>query len=177
MKLSIPCKICDRGSLLDRRIHRMSGPAVVIGYILLIPSLAAIAFCALFFIVLLFQPSQRYISARQAAIYEMRENSVPEEVITQVLAHPLRDPADYILDPGIPMVQYSWVKDATEKIRSGSPLPLQEGNDALVGRRLGEGFFIMLGIGAFVGGLLGWLLVMKKRVLLCSFCNAVVDAG
>jgi hypothetical protein len=38
MKLSIPCKVCDRGALLDKRIHRMSGPAVVIGYILLIPS-------------------------------------------------------------------------------------------------------------------------------------------
>ena len=30
---------------------------------------------------------------------------------------------------------------------------------------------------SFVGGLLGWLLTMKKKVLKCNSCGAVVDAS
>jgi hypothetical protein len=36
---------------------------------------------------------------------------------------------------------------------------------------------VVIGITSFVGGLLGWLLVMKKRVLKCSFCGAVINAS
>ena len=42
---------------------------------------------------------------------------------------------------------------------------------------LGSGFAIFLGVTSFVGGLLGWLLVMRKRVLKCSACGAVVSAS
>jgi hypothetical protein len=42
---------------------------------------------------------------------------------------------------------------------------------------IGSGFAIGLGIVSFVGGLLGWLLVMRKRVLQCSLCRAVVNAS
>jgi hypothetical protein len=41
----------------------------------------------------------------------------------------------------------------------------------------GSGFAVVLGISSFVAGLLGWLLVMKKRVLQCSLCGAVVNAS
>jgi hypothetical protein len=41
----------------------------------------------------------------------------------------------------------------------------------------GNVFFIGLGIAFFVSGLLGWLLVMKKRVLQCDVCCAVVNAS
>ena len=36
------CQTCRQGYLVRRRVHRMSGPAVVIGYILLIPSMLGI---------------------------------------------------------------------------------------------------------------------------------------
>lgn len=42
---------------------------------------------------------------------------------------------------------------------------------------LGGGFAIFCAIASFVGGLLGWLLVMKKRVLQCSVCRATVSAS
>lgn len=58
------------------------------------------------------------------------------------------------------------------------PTSLPEVNaDAAVGRVLGEAFFLFTAIASFVGGLLGRLLVMKKRVLQCSVCNAVVSAS
>lgn len=36
------------------------------------------------------------------------------------------------------------------------------------------GVSIFILISSIVGGLLGWLLVMKKRVLQCSFCGAII---
>jgi len=40
-----------------------------------------------------------------------------------------------------------------------------------------SGFLILLAIASFVGGLLGWLLIMKKKILSCSHCSAVVPAS
>jgi len=44
------------------------------------------------------------------------------------------------------------------------------------GGGLAEGIFIFIAIGFLVMGLLGWLLVMKKQVLQCSICGAVINA-
>jgi hypothetical protein len=44
-------------------------------------------------------------------------------------------------------------------------------------RGLGSALIIAIGIASFVGGLLGWLLVMRKRVLQCDICGAVVNAS
>jgi hypothetical protein len=41
---------------------------------------------------------------------------------------------------------------------------------------LGASYFVLM-IPAFVSGLLGWRLVMKKRVLQCGLCGAVVNAS
>lgn len=39
------------------------------------------------------------------------------------------------------------------------------------------GFAILFGVASFVGGLIGWLLVMKKQILECNACKAVVNAS
>lgn len=39
------------------------------------------------------------------------------------------------------------------------------------------GVAIFFGIASFVGGLIGWLLVMKRQVLECNTCQAVVNAS
>jgi len=44
------CKVCDQGTLEHKRVYRMSGPVVFIGYILLIPSILGILFSALMFV-------------------------------------------------------------------------------------------------------------------------------
>lgn len=44
-------------------------------------------------------------------------------------------------------------------------------------RIIGGTFAVIWGIGFFVGGLLGWLLIMKKRVLECSSCSATINAS
>ncbi len=105
--MHISCKICDKGSLIQRKKYRMSGPVVFIGYVLLVPSVLGVIVSAIMFL----------------------------------------------------------------EISSASRL----NNDAAAG--LAGGFSIFLGLAFFVSGLLGWLLVMKKQVLECNICSAVVNAS
>jgi hypothetical protein len=108
------CKICDRGTLMPRKIRRLSGPAVAIGYILLIPSILGIAACAILLIASLFAG----------------------------VAGAAGGNADVTVFAGI-------------------------GTIALV----------YIGLFCFVSGLLGWLLTMKKHILQCVYCGAVVNAA
>ncbi len=48
---------------------------------------------------------------------------------------------------------------------------------AVLATTIGSGFFLFLLVVSFVGGVFGWLLVMKKKVLQCSHCGAVVAAS
>jgi hypothetical protein len=68
------------------------------------------------------------------------------------------------------MAQLSWIEDAQRKLRISNTA---SGLGALFGGGIAVGF----GISCFVGGLLGWLLVMRKRVLQCTLCGAVVNAS
>jgi hypothetical protein len=45
------------------------------------------------------------------------------------------------------------------------------------GSAMASGILIFFALAAFVGGLLGWLLIMKKKVLICTHCSAVVPAS
>jgi hypothetical protein len=45
------------------------------------------------------------------------------------------------------------------------------------GSAFAGGILIVVAVVAFVGGLLGWLLIMKKKVLVCTHCSAVVPAS
>ena len=108
------CKICDRGTLMRRKIRRLSGPAVAIGYILLIPSILGMAACAILLIVSLL----------------------------------------------------AGVAGAAH----GSAFAT-----AFAG--IGAIAFVYIGILSFVFGLVGWLLIMKKHILQCVYCGAVVDAA
>src|ERR1700735_2664083 len=105
-----PCKVCERGMLSRQRIHRLGGPAVVIGYIFLIPSVLGIAFSVLMFVLVIAANPHSNGSSDAASI-------------------------------------------------------------------IGGGIFVVTGVFSFLGGLVGWLLVMKKNVLQCSNCMAVVNAS
>ena len=105
--IAVRCKVCDAGTLTQQKKHRMSGPVVAIGYILLIPSVLGILFSVFMFFT------------------------------TASMSH------------------------AANGAGSG----------------IAGGIAIFLGLVFFVGGLLGWLLVMKKQVLECNTCGAVVNAS
>ena len=98
------CKVCDRGALEKKEIYRMSAPVVVIGFLLLIPSILG------------------------------------------------------MLAGGLMVAGAISTGDTADAA-------------------IGSGFAIVLGVGSLIGGLLGWLLIMKKRVLRCSVCRATVNAS
>ena len=129
------CKVCERNSLVRKKIFRMSWPIVGIGFLLLIPSiLGMIVSILLLFGVLSSGPSD-VARIGDKAVAQMWAVNVPQSVVGIV------------------------VKVTSEAI-------------FLFGGR----FAVALGIASLVGGLLGWLLVRKKRVLECTLCNAVIDA-
>jgi hypothetical protein len=107
----IRCKVCDRGELELKDLNRMSGPVVLIGVILLIPSLIGMVLSAIAFFSLLAEAQQDFAKSGASGV------------------------------SGI-----VWIT-------------------------------VAVGIACFVGGLLGWLLVMRKRVLQCSYCSAVINAS
>jgi hypothetical protein len=103
-----PCKVCERGVLVPKKVFRMSGPVVIIGFIFLIPSILGMSASALV-------------------------------LVTAVLSKPL----------GISINAPAFIATIA----------------------------VAIGISSFIGGLLGWLLVMKKRVLQCSICGSTVSAS
>lgn len=113
---AVVCSICNQGLLVSRRVFWMSGPVVMIGWILLIPSFLGMLFSAL----LLFAS----LGGAGAAIVEAGAT------------------------PGVGL-----------------------------GGIAAGGSSLCMGVSSFVGGLFGWILVMKKRVLECQNCGAVVAAS
>lgn len=103
---SIPtrCQTCGGGPLRLEKVYRMSTPVVVIGYIILVPSLLWVIGCVISMFSLASQPSSE-------------------------------------------------------------------------GSSLATGMAFFLAVAGFVGGLLGWLLIMKKKVLRCMQCSATVQAS
>jgi hypothetical protein len=106
--MQVSCKICDKGSLIRKKKFRMSGPVIVIGYILLIPSVLGVVISFITFLVVSSAASQ---------------------------------------------------------------------SNAVAVAGLAGGFSIFMGLAFLVSGLLGWLLVMKKQILQCNVCSAVVNAA
>ncbi|MEI6806855.1 MAG: LysM peptidoglycan-binding domain-containing protein [Myxococcaceae bacterium] len=51
------------------------------------------------------------------------------------------------------------------------------GAAGIVGGVFGAGFSVFISLSSFAGGLLGWLLVMKKTVLQCTHCSSTVAAS
>lgn len=203
------CKVCDRGSLTPQKVFRMSGPAIVIGFILLIPSILGMIISALMFVgiiaynggesgIVASQPRQSFQNSFDAGFrrscarsfgqsYRMAAGapaplamieqycecalSVFKETGSQTTAAQtcVQRVKDGSLEAPDQDVREFYSGDIRHEKRAGAAINLF--------RVIGSGFAVALGIASFVGGLLGWLLVMRKRVLKCDLCGAVVNAS
>jgi len=164
----VRCKTCDQGVLTLQKVHRMSGPSVTIGYILLIPSLLGIAFALLFFIMSMVgaaSVAQEKLSA--TTLQRLHDANVPPDIITKLEAGrtPSREEKE-----GLSADQAAAVSTADAEVRA------RAGAVGCMGA-CGTGMAATVAVLSFIGGLLGWLLVMKKRVLVCSTCSAVTNAS
>lgn len=139
---------------------------MTIGYILLIPSLAGMALAVVLWLVSLVGTSGTTSFPSEATLKKLREAEVPESVVERLRDGDLSDSEKLELTPEQAAV-------VNEVIRE------REIQAAAVGMVAGCGtvFFGALFVGSFVGGLVGWLLIMKKTVLRCASCGAEVAAG
>jgi hypothetical protein len=196
------CKVCDRGALIPKKVHRLSGPAVLIGYILLIPSILGMVSCGAILVVTDasismvssrphqstldatfrrncansvrqsiqeagFIPSQasieQYCECALSTFKETGSEAIAGERCGQRAREGTLDPPNQDVD-----VFYS--------ANSSHGVETSEGSGSLLGI-ISSALLLNLVVAFFIGGLLGWLLVMKKRVLQCNLCGAVVNAS
>jgi DNA-directed RNA polymerase subunit RPC12/RpoP len=161
------CRTCGEGALVKRAKWRMSVPVVVIGFILLIPSILGM----LFGVLMLVLGGVGMSAASQSGDYEVRTNlvahQIPDTIITNIVAGKIVAPDQ--LAP-LTVDQRAAVQDAQSSV-SAQKIGLGAGTAVL------GGFSIFVIVVSFVGGLIGWLLVMRKRVLECARCGAVVPAS
>jgi hypothetical protein len=187
----------------------MSGPAVAIGFILLIPSVLGMLFSALLFFGVIastggksgananesshmfqsaFDASFRQSCARnfKRTYGQASGESAPQSLVEQYCECAL---SVYKETGSNAMAAQTCTQEATD----GTLNTPSQDVDALytntsshqnpdaagvnLFRFLGSVSAVALGIASFVGGLLGWLLVMRKRVLQCNLCGAVVNAS
>ena len=156
-----------QGQLVRRKRFRMSAPVVAIGFILLIPSILGI----IFFVGVGFlsggAATQVSATNKQQARDELTQASVPEDEIETILnSQPLTQDQIQALTPD----QKRATDDAAIKLSAGQV------GAGFAGTLVG-GTSLCMAVSFFVSGLLGWLLVMRKRVLQCQHCGAVVAAS
>jgi hypothetical protein len=157
-----------------KRVYRMSGPSVVIGFILLVPSILGMLFGGVTFLMAAIggaATADRKMSAGdiQSIRHDLTVAQVPEDIIADVCAE--KQVSETRLDLArLNSSQRLAVHAAELKISTAKGAPA-------LAACCGGGFSVMIMIGSFVGGLLGWLLVMRKTVLQCLRCGAVVAAS
>lgn len=164
---AVTCKTCEAGTLQPKKKYRMSGVVVVIGYILLVPSVLGILFSAMMLFASGSAGSSTFEQIEKQAKTQMAEAGVPTDIADKVATGGFVAQADI---DALPDKQKSAVEAAKISVGAGKA-------GAGAGTALMGGGSICMGISCLVGGLLGWLLVMKRKVLVCSNCSAAVDAA
>jgi hypothetical protein len=153
--------------MVKRKKYRLGGIVATIGYIILIPSFLGmlLGFLALFATGSAGNETKESLKTEVAG--ELRNAAVPENLVAKVTTMEEIQEADLA---GLTDEQRQAVSDGELSMSAGSM-----GADA--GTAIAGGFSLFLIVSSFVGGLLGWLLILKKRVLQCNNCGAVVAAS
>ncbi len=180
--------------MASRKLYRLSGPAVLIGYILLIPSILGIlgggACVALSVMggvagVASATDSQgaQGKSEQEMAREALFKSGVPPNLADRVMAgEPLSAEEQRALPhaAALEVVQASLRLKSTDKneyLEEQKVLAAAGATGAVAGSVLGAGIGLVFVVGSLVSGLLGYLLIMKKRVLQCMSCGATVAAS
>ncbi len=145
----------------------MSGVVVLIGYLILIPSIFGMLFGALGLGATGAATSEVVGESQESARVELQEAGIPARVREAVLDH-----------QEVSTEQLSELDSSQRAIVEDVALRLgAEMVGAGAGATLAGGASIFILFSSLMSGLLGWLLVMKKKVLQCTQCEAVVAAS
>jgi hypothetical protein len=202
------CKICDRGMLMPKRVFRMSGPVVAIGFVLLVPSILGICLSGLMFLGVNAHARHDEITNKDETSHSFQSDYDANFRRSCAKGVKQKDQEMGYYASQQLIEQYcecalSTFKE-TNSVTTASQTCLQQAKDgtleqvgqdvdalyssdtvtrnpdsagANLSHVIGSGFSVAIGVGSFVGGLLGWLLVMRKKVLQCNVCGAVVNAS
>ena len=167
MAKRIPCKTCEVGRLKKRRRYRMSGVVVAIGYIMLLPSLLGMTLATMG-LVATGTATQEVAGSLQREIGNKLEAvGVDASII------------DRVVEGGtVGSTEQAALSDSQRSAIREARLSLAAGNaGAGLGALVTGSAAVFVGVFSLVSGLLGWLLVMKKKVLQCNACGAVISAS
>lgn len=161
------CQVCNKGQLNFKKIYRMSAPVVIIGYLLLIPSILGMLLGMLLIFTTGGAATSTTMMLKNEIKGELSLYNIPDHVIEKTLNN---ETLSFSEENSLTSSQKEALTDAKLSYNAG-----------LLGAGAGTVFFggisIFITISSFIGGLLGWLLVMKKKVLQCINCNSVVAAS
>lgn len=162
------CRTCDVGQLERMKLHRLSGPAVIIGYLLLIPSILAILLMLAFLVFSIWG-------------YSLNDEPIlPDETREELRAAGVPSRMIEALDRGEEIPEEEVQALTPEQRAQVEPVNRFVGSfGATTGMMAtcGTGLSITGIVIFFISGLLGWILVMKRTVLVCNSCRATVDAA
>jgi hypothetical protein len=153
--------------LIKRKKFRMSGPVVAIGFIVLIPSALGMLFGVLMLGITHSANKSTSASSEREIRAQLVAQNVPEPIISEVVSG--KSVSDNQLVP------LTYQQQATVRHAEAARLGQKIGGGAATA--VFGGFSIFVIVASFVGGLLGWLLIMRKRVLQCARCGATVPAS
>jgi hypothetical protein len=165
---NVACKVCNQsGGIGVAELRKFSVPVVAIGYIFLVPSILGMFFGA----IMLFTTcsTAKTVADTTDKEYQTAIASIDGLTPTQVASVGAVSgaPSSYELETiGLSAHQITRVNSAWSSHRNVH-------SGAGIGFGFAGVFAIFVIVGSFVGGLLGWLLTMKRKVLLCRLCNGV----
>ena len=145
----------------------MSGPVVVIGYIFLIPSILGILFGLLMIFATGSAASETSTGIKQEVREQLMAADIPGDISEKVITR-----------QALTEEENAMLTDEQSRALADAKLTYSASQvGAGAGTAIAGGFSVFVIVSSFVGGLIGWLLIMKKKVLQCVSCNAIVAAS
>src|SRR5580698_2387401 len=119
--MQIPCKVCERGEMHSKKVFRMGGPVVVIGFIFLIPSILGMMASLLVLFGIFSSSTLGSTRIKTGVALDMRDAGISEAIITNVLAGNTDEVNSQIAD------QERIIMTAREKVRSNQEIQVDAG--------------------------------------------------
>jgi hypothetical protein len=164
----VVCKVCNRsGGVAAGKLRKFSGPVTAIGYIFLIPSVLGML-CG---VMMLFGTCS---AAGKGSDQTQQSYETAIESIHGLTANQVAQLKGALTEPNVEQLERSgFLPQAAAEAKAAWDMRTAGQAGTGIGVGLAGGFSIFLIVSSFVGGLLGWLLTMKRKVLICGFCRGV----
>ena len=203
----VTCKVCERGTLARKLVHRLSRPAVVLGYLLLVPSVIGLFVSGFLFVHAAVNRSGSISdspstfadsfnrSFRGSCLKSFNESmqkskgTLPQPLVAEGYCECAlsnyketlsTSKAADVCTKNFSEGSLSTPDRATQNLyleAEQAETPAQgAASDTLI-PAIDLDVAILLCLVFLIIGLIGWLLIMKKRVLQCSQCSATVNAS